>query len=40
MAEKGDVLNPKGRPPKLATSIIRELKEQGIDRVEEPRLTN
>lgn len=31
--EKGETANPKGRPPKLATSIIRELKEQGIDRV-------
>lgn len=30
--EKGDTNNG-GRPPKLATSIIRELKEQGIDRV-------
>lgn len=30
--EKGDPGGP-GRPPKLATSIIRDLKEQGIDRV-------
>ena len=30
---KGETTNG-GRPPKLATSIIRELKEQGIDRVE------
>ena len=30
---KGKSGNPNGRPPKLATSIIRELKEQGIDRV-------
>lgn len=30
--EKGDPGGP-GRPPKLATSIIRELKEHGIDRV-------
>ena len=30
--QKGDTTNG-GRPPKLATSIIRELKEQGIDRV-------
>ena len=30
--ERGDPGGP-GRPPKLATSIIRELKEQGIDRV-------
>lgn len=31
--EKGDTNNG-GRPPKLATSIIRELKEQGVDRVD------
>lgn len=32
--EKGETANPKGRPPKLATTIIRELKEEGIDRVD------
>ena len=31
--EKGETANLKGRPPKLATTIIRELKEQGSDRV-------
>ena len=32
--EKGETANRKGRPPKLATSIIRELKDQGIARVD------
>lgn len=32
--EKGETANRKGRPPKLATSIIRELKDQGVDRVD------
>lgn len=30
--EKGDTNNG-GRPPKLATTVIRELKERGVDRV-------
>lgn len=33
LSNKGETGNPKGRPPKLATSIIRELKEQGVARV-------
>lgn len=31
--EKGETANPKGRPPKIATSVIRSLKERGVDRV-------
>lgn len=31
--EKGETANPKGRPPKLATTVIRALKERGVDRV-------
>lgn len=27
--QKGQILNPKGRPPKLITTTIKELKEQG-----------
>lgn len=32
--EKGETANPKGRPPKLATTVIRALKERGIARVD------
>lgn len=31
--EKGETANRKGRPPKLATTIIKALKEQGVARV-------
>lgn len=34
LQNKGETGNPKGRPPKLATTIIRELNAQGIARVE------
>lgn len=33
VAEKGEVLNPKGRPPRLITTIVAELQEQGIQPV-------
>ena len=32
--EKGETANPKGRPPKLATTVIKALKDQGIARVD------
>ena len=32
--QKGESGNPKGRPPKLATTVIRALKERGIARVD------
>ena len=32
--KKGQSGNPKGRPPKLATTVIRALKERGIARVD------
>lgn len=32
MAEKGDVLNPNGRPPKLLSTIVAELKAKGYER--------
>ena len=31
--KKGQSGNPNGRPPKIATSVIRSLKERGVDRV-------
>lgn len=31
--EKGDVTNPWGRPPKLLTGILRQLREAGYERV-------
>lgn len=33
LSNKGESGNLKGRPPKLATTIIRELKEHGVARV-------
>ena len=29
--QKGQVLNPKGRPPKLISSVINQLKEEGYE---------
>jgi hypothetical protein len=31
--KKGQTGNPKGRPPKLLSAMVRELKEQGYERV-------
>lgn len=33
MFEKGKSGNPKGRPPKLVSSLIQELKDEGYERV-------
>jgi hypothetical protein len=32
--EKGETANPNGRPPRLATTVIRELRERGIAKVD------
>jgi hypothetical protein len=33
LAEKGDVLNPKGPTPKILSTVVKELKQAGYTRV-------